>query len=359
MSKLYRITLEEQSFQIRFKKKEEFTLFVDKLVQFVVNDFFAKTFRKNRDERWVYKKKRKLTKQLIIFLSKEQEHLDPVLLKIGKLINKLLKKRDKELLLNYYLILGEKLIMFLKTYYYSSERDILSCKVKILYGYSFLLIQEKQMNEDSSTILDEINGGSLSNSYREEVTVKSIVEDFNDSNRIIFDVAEYSQENIQQQNSIGVEEFFQEFEVDLEVITDLEEIETEFFSFLCIANNFSEGFINSTQKIIYKYADFLKTLSKEFQVIHDNLISLANTMLNTDYSKLEDNFEFIKEYFESVFDDLRKWRVELFIEKSCEDIHFIDNSFQASVEQLNILLIDNEFSQSIDLVDEEGSLEFF
>jgi len=140
-----------------------------------------------------------------------------------------------------------------------------------------------------------------------------------------------------------LDEHMNEFNLEkLEIIN--EKIEENLANFIQVKD------FNFIKKIADLFEEYSKILSytKEFSKIALGLFDLSEILRSIE--KIKD--EFFIDFLYNLLDDLKKWEREIFIEKSAIDIHYLDDSLNASIFQLKTILKPDE-----NIIEED--VEFF
>ena len=146
---------------------------------------------------------------------------------------------------------------------------------------------------------------------------------------------------------ISAKEFMEKniFEFNLEKLEIInEKIEENLANFIQVKD------FNFIKKIADLFEEYSKILSytKEFSKIALGLFDLSEILRSIE--KIKD--EFFIDFLYNLLDDLKKWEREIFIEKSAIDIHYLDDSLNASIFQLKTILKPDE-----NIIEED--VEFF
>ncbi|MFA6137216.1 MAG: hypothetical protein WC667_03940 [Sulfurimonas sp.] len=148
-------------------------------------------------------------------------------------------------------------------------------------------------------------------------------------------------------NKTSAKEFLEDIELDYSVLEELAELEDEIKNALYQEKMDEE----SRQTAIQFLEKYSKTLST-FYAFKELSYSLAILTLSLTHYELEqESNSMLIIFLNKVVDDLIEWKNAVFIREDAEDINYIDNSFYANVAQIDILMSDNECS--------ETEMEFF
>ncbi len=133
-------------------------------------------------------------------------------------------------------------------------------------------------------------------------------------------------------DKISAEEYMREFDSDmLEHIYEIEELEMDWFDILDRTDFNREDKINKIGNIIIKYGSSIKILL-EFNSLANTLKSLGENLLN-----LENSNEEIISSLDTFQKILAQWKQTIFIEKSSDNIHYLDNSIIKLCDDINKL----------------------
>lgn len=165
--------------------------------------------------------------------------------------------------------------------------------------------------------------------------------------------------NKESMQRISAKEFLNEFEIDFEDIQNLKSIEDDIFEYLELFD-----YSNDKQKIAKEIASYFRSYGtqiiylREFQDISDALIGLGIAFEEADYSNISDaNLKFFPIIFSNLTSDLKKWREDIFIDQTAQDIHYLDASIIANCQQCASIL--KSFDRSNNFSDDSMDIEFF
>ncbi len=131
---------------------------------------------------------------------------------------------------------------------------------------------------------------------------------------------------------ISAKEFFSDVELDMIVLDELEELESD------IQNSINIESFDATTK---KAADqFLNGYIKMLNIFYEfKELAFALALLNEKLSSLDivQDSSMLVVLFESIVNDLIEWKQSVFIEQNAEDIHYMDQSFYANIAQIEVL----------------------
>lgn len=133
-------------------------------------------------------------------------------------------------------------------------------------------------------------------------------------------------------DKISAIEYMQEVDGDmLEHVYEMEELDGDWFDILDRGDFSREEKISKIANIIIKYGSSIKILL-EFNNLANALKSLGENLLN-----LENPNEDIIKYLDKIQEVLAQWKQTIFIEKSSDDIHYLDNAIIKLVEYVGKL----------------------
>ncbi len=131
---------------------------------------------------------------------------------------------------------------------------------------------------------------------------------------------------------ISAEEFFSDVELDMVVLDELEELESDIQNSINIESfdtktkHAADQFLNGYIKMLNIFYEFKELASA---------LALLNEKLST--FDIEQDSSMLVVLFESIVNDLTEWKQSVFIEQSAEDIHYMDQSFYANIAQIEVL----------------------
>ncbi len=147
-------------------------------------------------------------------------------------------------------------------------------------------------------------------------------------------------------------EYAREVEMDMEMIDELIELEHEAIGHLELFEDLGGRTKEHVVTLFLQYARILNMML-EFQQLAFALNMLRELLEKTEIESLEaSNRSGIVIYVKAIIDDLSHWRNAVFIEKSADDIHYLDKTLLSSIAQLEIMLLPNEG-------EDDDAIEFF
>jgi len=107
--------------------------------------------------------------------------------------------------------------------------------------------------------------------------------------------------------------------------------------------------------LLKKYSNVIH-LFREFEDLYIAIHILSELFISIDFSKIDTNkHSAFFTYLKNIRDGLSQWRKSIFIEQSCDNIHFLDKSLISTSLQLEVLISESEENIEID----ESDLDFF
>lgn len=151
---------------------------------------------------------------------------------------------------------------------------------------------------------------------------------------------------------ISATTFLEEFEYDSALIDDLNENENDAKDALYFDENLSSSVLNTIIATFVHYTHiFNETI--EFRDLAYSVNSLITLLQSIDVETIEETKQkMLTTYLTGIFENLANWKMHIFIDQDCPDIHYLDASLLsdcALVESL-FLTVANE---------DESELEFF
>lgn len=167
---------------------------------------------------------------------------------------------------------------------------------------------------------------------------KSIDAQKNESSKIQDSVVvEDTKTTIENTNpKISAEEFFSDVELDLIVLDELEELESDIQNAINVdlfdetTKKASDEFLNGYIKMLNIFYEF-KELAYALALLNEKLLSFD----------IQQDSSMLVALFEGIVNDLIEWKQSVFIEQSADDIHYMDQSFYANIAQIEMLFNNN------------------
>lgn len=159
---------------------------------------------------------------------------------------------------------------------------------------------------------------------------------------------------IQHKRTMSAAEFLETYPLELdETNENLENLEAKFYTLLANAEkNFDSDILSELISLLNRFAREIE-LIPNFGQIADGIYEVAKAFGSVeDFSKMKT----ILPMLGSLFDNLEKWRREVFVYQSVEDIHYMDNSLLSDAQSLQNFLNTSSASTSSN---DEDLFEFF
>lgn len=156
--------------------------------------------------------------------------------------------------------------------------------------------------------------------------------------------------NIHSNTSISAKEFHNELQIDNEIMEELLEIEKETNYSLEFSLDISEETKDDVIRLFEEYEKIINQLV-EFKEISYSLLLLIELFKSTEESIISEKSSFLKIYIKAIISDLACWRNNVFIDKSIDDIHYLDKTLLSSISQLQSMLSPE--------LESETEIEFF
>ena len=150
----------------------------------------------------------------------------------------------------------------------------------------------------------------------------------------------------------SAEIYLQEVNVDLDLVSELYELESETLDAIDAQEIIEQNALNESSNLFKQYAKVLNTLY-EFEELAYTLTLLSDVLLDVDYNSMTDETKFMVDiYLKAIISDLQSWRMSIFITKQAENIHYLDKTLLSSIAQIQIALMPQ-------VEREEEEIEFF
>lgn len=159
---------------------------------------------------------------------------------------------------------------------------------------------------------------------------------------------------IQHKRTMSAAEFLETYPLELdETNENLENLEAKFYTLLASAEkNFDSDVLSELISLLNNFAREIE-LIPNFGQIADGIYEVAKAFDSVeDFSKMKA----ILPMLGSLFDNLEKWRREVFVYSNVEDIHYMDNSLLSDAQSLQNFLNSNNTAASSN---DEDLFEFF
>ncbi len=150
----------------------------------------------------------------------------------------------------------------------------------------------------------------------------------------------------------SAELYFQEVDVDMDTIEELDELEGDTLDALSAQVALNQNSLDESSNLFFKYSSVLGTMI-EFEELSYTLKLLSDLLRETECESMSEDTKFMVDiYLKAIISDLKSWRKAIFIQMEAEDIHYLDKTLLSSIAQIQMTLLPEEESQ-----DEE--IEFF
>ena len=146
---------------------------------------------------------------------------------------------------------------------------------------------------------------------------------------------------------VSASEFFNEIELDIEIIDELSELEEEVRN-ITLSPTFDIQTRDGLVRFFEGYSRMLNFFF-EFKDLGYSLIILSTKLKNYETKYTKD--EMLLVLLLALVEDLISWKENVLISKTADWIHYMDSSFYSNISQMEMLLNNTE--------NEESELEFF
>jgi len=133
------------------------------------------------------------------------------------------------------------------------------------------------------------------------------------------------------EEKFSAEEFLENNEFDMDLVYDLEDYIDRYFSL----KEIDEAYIEDVKEILYKFIAIFE-MSVEFKNLSMAFIELLDFVSKIKFDNK--NINMIKMFIDTIMEDLEKWLEHIFIKKDANDIHYLDASLYASIQQLSLII---------------------
>ena len=154
---------------------------------------------------------------------------------------------------------------------------------------------------------------------------------------------------LQQESVTSASKYFNEVELDPEVYDELTELENDVELL-----NYAQEYDNTLNTALIRFFEgYTKALNPlfEFKDLSYSLMLLGQKL--NEY-KLDENSEMLLMLMRGLISDLLEWKRTVLVEKTAEDIHYMDKSFYSNIAQIEMSLDPREVEE-----EEEDMIEFF
>ena len=159
-------------------------------------------------------------------------------------------------------------------------------------------------------------------------------------------------QEVQKKNVTSAKLYFQEVEIESEMIEELTELEIDTLDTIDAEVDLSQATLDESAKLFWQYAHVLNNML-EFEELSYTLTILSDMLHKADSDKLSDEIKsIVYSYLKAIISDLQSWRKAIFIEMNAEDIHYLDKTLMSSIAQLQMTLMPHDETK-------EDEIEFF
>jgi len=150
--------------------------------------------------------------------------------------------------------------------------------------------------------------------------------------------------------STSASAYLQEVELDMEMIDELDELESDTLNAIDSEETINRNSIDEASNLFNQYSNVLNSMY-EFEELAYTLTILKDLLLSTEIETLDEETGYmISIYLKAIISDLQSWRMSIFITNEAEDIHYLDKTLLSSIAQLQITLLpqDNKNEEEIE-----------
>ena len=153
-------------------------------------------------------------------------------------------------------------------------------------------------------------------------------------------------------NSSSAIIYLSEVDVDYEVIEELDELEYDTLDAIDSKELITQNSIQNSSELFARYAKVL-TRMYDFEELSYTLTILSDLLSRSECTNIHDETKiYIQIYLKAIINDLRSWRMSIFITEDAEDVHYLDKTLLSSISQLQMTLMPS-------LNSSEEEIEFF
>ncbi|EDZ61140.1 putative multi-sensor hybrid histidine kinase [Sulfurimonas gotlandica GD1] len=153
-------------------------------------------------------------------------------------------------------------------------------------------------------------------------------------------------------NSSSAIEYLSEIDVENEFIEELDELEYNTLNTLDAKKFITQKAIQDSSKLFARYAKILNRMY-DFEELSYTLTILSDLLSKSERSQMNDEMQgYIQTYLKAIINDLRSWRMSIFITKDAQDVHYLDKTLLSSISQLQMTLMPSDDNL-------EDEIEFF
>jgi len=163
----------------------------------------------------------------------------------------------------------------------------------------------------------------------------------------------------EESEKVSAEDFLREFEVEPDLIDELNDNEREVKEILYFESDLSDVFLEAVGKFLKNYVSLLNS-TIEFRDIAFSLESLYLVIEGITLESLADEKRtMLYTYFRGIIEDLSLWKEHIFITPNTPDIHYLDASLLENCSEIERFLLQDESDDAQISEDDEDDLEFF
>ena len=134
-------------------------------------------------------------------------------------------------------------------------------------------------------------------------------------------------------NITSAKEYFNEVELEYETYEELIELEND-ISELSILDNYDEDLNN---RLINFFEGYVRVLNPLFE-FKDLSYSLSLLSKKLEEFEVKENGEILLILLKGLVNDLLEWKQTVLVERTAEDIHYMNKSFYSNIAQIEILI---------------------
>lgn len=219
-----------------------------------------------------------------------------------------------------------------------NEGDHILARTGIPYFKLVVSLREKDGREETAGLPQTI-GSVTADQPETESKPEESTDMFEMIGAMTVSSTQGEEEPMQTQDTISAEEFLRETQVDPEDLDTLEELEGEITRE--VDREGGADLFETIQAIVRHFRKYATTIMyiSEFTQMVDGLLELSATLEGMEPGSVDEKRQqLILALLERLADDLYEWRKAIFIERDCEDIHFMDDSIIASCRQVQSFL---------------------
>jgi len=156
----------------------------------------------------------------------------------------------------------------------------------------------------------------------------------------------------QEVKTTSAELYLQEVQVNMEMIEELDELESDTLDAIDAQETLDQNSIDESSNLFRKYAAVLNEMY-EFEELAYTLTLLSDLLNEVSFEEITEETKFMVDiYLKAIISDLRSWRMSIFMTMEAEDIHYLDKTLLSSIAQIQMTLMPQVES-------EEDEIEFF